>query len=106
MDDIHDYREELNEEAGAPEEAVKDHSADHVPVTEEIRKKANKYFFSKVAVNALLMILGAVLIAAKCKEDDIYTVKRVMNKEVLKIFYKYGINVPFPHVTVTQKGKK
>ena len=67
MDDIHDYREELNEEAGAPEEAV--------------------------------------LIAAKCKEDDIYTVKRVMNKEVLKIFYKYGINVPFPHVTVTRKEK-
>ena len=63
MDDIHDYREELNEEAGAPEEAVKDHSADHVPVSEEIRKKANKYFFSKVAVNALLIILGAVLIA-------------------------------------------
>ncbi|MBR1986198.1 MAG: hypothetical protein IKG25_08330 [Mogibacterium sp.] len=51
------------------------------------------------------MILGAVLIAAKCKEDDIYTVKRVMNKEVLKIFYKYGINVPFPHVTVTRKEK-
>ena len=40
-------------------------SISYVPVTEEIRKKANKYFFSKVAVNALLMILGAVLIKQK-----------------------------------------
>ena len=32
-------------------------------VQKEIRKKANTYFFSKVAFNLLLMILGAVLIA-------------------------------------------
>ena len=61
---------------------------------------------SLYGVNALEDSGVTLLIAAKCKEDDIYTVKRVMNKEVLKIFYKYGINVPFPHVTVTQKGKK
>ena len=29
----------------------------------DVRKKANKYFFSKVVINALLMIVGAVLIA-------------------------------------------
>ena len=32
------------------------------PVHNDVRKKANTYFFSKVAINALLMILGAVLI--------------------------------------------
>ena len=30
---------------------------------EQIRKKANTYFFSKVAFNAVLMIIGAVVIA-------------------------------------------
>ena len=34
-----------------------------MPVQKEIRKKANIYFFSKVVFNALLIVLGAVLIA-------------------------------------------
>lgn len=68
MDDSQEYQEyqeyeEVCEAAGTPEEAAKDHSADPGTVSEEVRKKANKYFFSKVAINALLMILGAVLIA-------------------------------------------
>ena len=33
-------------------------------VNSEVRKKANRYFFSKVAVNTILVILGAVLIAS------------------------------------------
>ena len=68
MDDSQEFQEyqeyeEVCEEAGTPEEAAKDHSTDPGTVSEEVRKKANKYFFSKVAINALLMILGAVLIA-------------------------------------------
>ena len=47
-----------------------------------------------------------LLIGARCQEDDIFAVKRRLNKEVLKIFYKNGINVPFPHVTVMQKGEE
>ena len=34
-----------------------------MPVQKEIRKKANIYFFSKVVFNAVLIVLGAVLIA-------------------------------------------
>ena len=34
-----------------------------MPVEEKVRKKANRYFFLKVAFNAILMILGAVIIS-------------------------------------------
>jgi len=44
-----------------------------------------------------------------CNEKDIKSVSRYMNKEVLKIFYNNGINVPFPNVTISQlntEGRK
>ena len=37
------------------------------------RKKANTYFFSKVAVNFLLIVLGAALIAAFLRQMQIRT---------------------------------
>lgn len=66
------------------------------------RKRANTYFFSKVAFNAFLMIIGAVLITCKCSEHDIKGVIRYLNKALLQIFYRNDINVPFPNVTVSQ----
>ena len=43
-----------------------------------------------------------LLIFCKCYETDIKGVTRYLNKEVLQIFYRNGINVPFPNVTVSQ----
>ena len=42
-----------------------------------------------------------LLILCKCAEEDIYSVRRYLNREVLMIFYRNGINVPFPNVTVS-----
>ena len=42
-----------------------------------------------------------LLIQAESKEEDIRGVTRFMNKELLKIFYENGIQVPFPNVTVS-----
>lgn len=42
-----------------------------------------------------------LLIIASCNEADIKGVIRYMNKEILQIFYRNGINVPFPNVTVS-----
>ena len=37
----------------------------------------------------------------KCNEKDIYGGRRYLNKELLKIFYRNGINIPFPNITVS-----
>lgn len=42
-----------------------------------------------------------ILIYCMCNEADVKSVTRFVNKEVLKIFYRNGINVPFPNVTVS-----
>ena len=42
-----------------------------------------------------------LLIIGKCAEKDIFDVNRYLNREVLEIFYRNGINVPFPNVTVS-----
>ncbi len=50
-----------------------------------------------------------LLVMAKCSERDIRGVMRFMNKEVLQIFYRNGINVPFPNVTFSKlntEGRK
>ncbi|MBR4163533.1 MAG: mechanosensitive ion channel family protein [Solobacterium sp.] len=50
-----------------------------------------------------------LLMFCTCNEKDIKIVTRYMNKEVLKIFYNNGINVPFPNVTISQlntEGRK
>jgi len=43
-----------------------------------------------------------LLIVCKCNEEDIKGLTRFLNRAILKIFYQYGINVPFPNVTVSQ----
>ncbi len=43
-----------------------------------------------------------LMIIAKCAEKDVFNVNRYLNREVLEIFYRNGINVPFPNVTVSQ----
>ena len=50
-----------------------------------------------------------LLITAKCEEQEIKDLTRFLNRAVLKIFYQYDINVPFPNVTVSQldmEGRK
>ena len=43
-----------------------------------------------------------LLVICKCREQDILDMGRYLNREVLQIFYRNGINVPFPNVTVSQ----
>ena len=50
-----------------------------------------------------------LLIVCKCNEEDIKGLTRYLNRAILKIFYQYGINVPFPNVTISQlqtEGRK
>ncbi len=53
-----------------------------------------------------LTLLGdsgvSLTIIAKCTEQNVRGMNRYLNKELLKIFYRNGINVPFPNVTVSQ----
>ena len=47
--------------------------------------------------------------SAKAFEKDVRGVNRYLNRELLQIFYRNGINVPFPNVTVSQlnaEGRK
>ena len=41
-----------------------------------------------------------LVIYSKCSELNILGVTRYMNREILNIFYRNEINVPFPHITV------
>ena len=43
-----------------------------------------------------------LLFMAKCKEEDIYMVKRALNRELKIMFDENGINVPFPQVTISK----
>lgn len=38
-------------------------------------------------------------VMGKCNEKDILAVRRFLNRELLLIFYRNGINVPFPNIT-------
>ena len=42
-----------------------------------------------------------IKVICKCSEKNIMAVNRFLNRELLKIFYKYEINVPFPNVTIS-----
>lgn len=42
-----------------------------------------------------------LLFFAQCKEEDIYTVQRAMNRELKIMFDENGINIPFPQVTIS-----
>ena len=41
-----------------------------------------------------------LVIYSKCSEMNIVSVTRYMNREILNIFYRNSINVPFPHMTI------
>ena len=43
-----------------------------------------------------------LLITCKCSETDTKDLTRSLNAAILKIFYQYSINVPFPNVTLSQ----
>ncbi|MBR2540427.1 MAG: mechanosensitive ion channel [Mogibacterium sp.] len=43
-----------------------------------------------------------LLITCSCSEADIKGVTRYLNRSLLQIFYRNGINVPFPNVTFSQ----
>ncbi len=43
----------------------------------------------------------SLLITCECNEADIKSVLRYMNRGVLQIFYRNGITVPFPNVTIS-----
>ena len=50
-----------------------------------------------------------LLIIARCYEENVKSVARFMNREILQIFYRNDINVPFPQVTVSNvhsEGRK
>ncbi|MCR5796185.1 MAG: mechanosensitive ion channel family protein [Solobacterium sp.] len=38
---------------------------------------------------------------SKCSESNVIRVTRYMNREILEIFYRNNITVPYPHMTVT-----
>ena len=42
-----------------------------------------------------------LLVICKCSEQDIRGVTRYLNRELLQIFYRNHINVPFPNVTIS-----
>ena len=44
-----------------------------------------------------------LLIICKCAEPDVWSVGRILNRELLLIFNRYGINIPYPHMTVVPK---
>ncbi len=54
-----------------------------------------------LGVNELAGSSVNLSIMCKCNEKDIYGVRRYLNKELLKIFYRNGINIPFPNITVS-----
>ncbi len=53
-------------------------------------------------VNALSASSVDLLFLAKCKEEDIYTVQRALNRELKMLFDENGINIPFPQIVLNQ----
>lgn len=41
-----------------------------------------------------------LLFGANCKEDDFFTVKRALNRELKALFDANGVEIPFPQVVV------
>ena len=53
-------------------------------------------------INALGNSGITLVIFARCQEKNVKSVTRFMNRELLQIFYRNHINVPFPNVTVSK----
>lgn len=56
-------------------------------------------------VNLLNSSSVDLLFLAKCKEEDIYTVQRAMNRELKILFDENDINIPFPQIVLNQPIK-
>lgn len=50
-----------------------DEAQTHAPVSEEIRRKANRYFLTKVLVNLVLIIIGAVAVGVFLRQMQMQT---------------------------------
>lgn len=53
-------------------------------------------------VNVLNASSVDLLFLAKCREEDIYTVQRAMNRELKILFDENNINIPFPQIVLNQ----
>ncbi len=43
-----------------------------------------------------------LLFLAKCREQDLYTVQRALNRELKILFDENGVNIPFPQIVINQ----
>ncbi|MBR2801930.1 MAG: mechanosensitive ion channel [Erysipelotrichaceae bacterium] len=48
----------------------------------------------------------SISVIARCSEQDVRGVNRFLNRELLQIFYRNNINVPFPTVTLSNTPEK
>ncbi len=46
-----------------------------------------------------------ISVSCHCEEKNVFGVSRYLNRGLLNIFYKYGINIPYPHMVVTDERK-
>lgn len=51
-------------------------------------------------VDALSASSVDLLFLAKCKEQDLYTVQRALNRELKLLFDNNGVNIPFPQIVL------
>ena len=68
----------------------------------EIRKKHKEIHSGPTFIGVTELSASSVdlVIIAGCAERDIMVVQRILNREILEIFYRNGIEVPFNQVTV------
>ena len=50
-------------------------------------------------------LVGCFSVSCHCEEKNVFGVSRYLNRELLNIFYKYRINIPYPHMVVTDERK-
>ena len=68
-------------------------------------KEKNKAIVSgptSLGVSALGASGVSITVIARCTEQNVRSVNRFLNRELLQIFYRNDINVPFPNVTISQ----
>ena len=53
-------------------------------------------------VNALSASSVDLLFLAQCKEEDLYSVQRALNRELKILFDENGIGIPFPQITISE----
>ena len=61
---------------------------------------------TSLGVSALGASGVSITVIARCTEQNVRAMNRFLNRELLQIFYRNDINVPFPNVTVSQLDPK